>query len=214
MSAALEVHGLAFVSTRARELDGIGFSLARGSALCVVGDSGSGKSLLLRLLCGLERPSEGRIVHDGVDMARASERQWRAQRRHMGVALDSAGLISRFTLAENIVYPLLARGEGGERLATSLSFALAYFDLYPWRAAMPHELSTGLVRRALLARATVTDPPLLLCDNLFDGLHAEARQDVANVLARHVATRNLALLYTAVSEADAAPLGAAVLRLP
>jgi ABC-type transporter Mla maintaining outer membrane lipid asymmetry ATPase subunit MlaF len=213
MSAVLQVRDLAFVSDTARELDGIGFTLERGKSLCIVGGSGSGKSLLLRLLCGLERPSEGRILYDGTDMARASESQWRSLRRRMGVALDGAGLLSRLTLAENIVYPLLAAGADNHKLETSLEFALAYFDLYPWRTAMPGELSSGLQRRALLARATIIDPPLLICDNLFDGLHDEARSDVAGVLARSVANRGLALLYTAGSEADADLLKADVLRL-
>lgn len=213
MSALLQVQDLAFVSPRARELDGISFTLEKGKALCVVGDSGSGKSLLLRLLCGLERPSEGRILYDGTDMARASESAWRQQRRRMGVALDGAGLLSNFTLAENIVYPLLAEGADQHKLETSLEFALAYFDLYPWRAAMPQEFSTGLARRALLARATITDPPLLLCDNLFDGLHDEARSDISGVLGRAIANRGLALLYTTGSEADAALLKADILRL-
>jgi len=213
MSALLEVCDLAFVSARARELDGIGFTLERGKSLCVVGDSGSGKTLLLRLLCGLERSSEGHIRHDGTDMARATESQWRGLRRRMGVALDGAGLLSRLTLAENIVYPLLAAGVDDHKLDTSLEFALAYFDLYPWRAAMAQDLPAGVQRRALLARATITDPPLLLCDNLFVGLHDEARQDIRGVLGRAVANRGLALLYTASSEADAALLGADILRL-
>jgi len=213
MSALLDVADLAFVSQKARELDGISFTLERGKSLCVVGDSGSGKSLLLRLLCGLERPSEGRILHDGTDMARASEGAWRTLRRRMGVALDGAGLLSNLTLAENIVYPLLASGEDSHKRDTSLEFALAYFDLYPWRTAMPQDLSAGLTRRALLARATITDPPLLICDNLFAGLHDEARSDICGVLGRAVANRGLALLYTASSDADAALLGAAILRL-
>jgi D-methionine transport system ATP-binding protein len=213
MTALLEVRDLAFVSSRARELDGLSFTLERGKALCLVGDSGSGKSLVVRLLCGLERPSEGHILHDGVDMARAGESQWRQQRRRMGVALDGAGLLSNLTLAENIVYPLLAEGADRHRLETSLEFALAYFDLYPWRTAMPQEFSAGLARRALLARATITDPPLLLCDDLFDGLQGEGRSDISGVLARAVANRGLALLFTAGSEADAALLQADVLRL-
>lgn len=213
MSAVLDVAGLAFVSPHARELDGVGFTLERGKSLCVVGDSGSGKSLLMRLLCGLERPSEGRILYDGIDMARASEGQWCALRRRMGVALDGAGLLSNLTLAENIVYPLLARGEEAQRRETSLEFALAYFDLYAWRTAMPQDLTAGLARRALLARATITDPTLLLCDNLFDGLHDGARSDIAGVLGRAVANRGLSLLYTASSDADAALLNAEILRL-
>ena len=131
----------------------------------------------------------------------------------MGVALESAGLLSQLTLAENIVYPLLARGERGEKLETCLQFALAYFDLYPWRAAVARELPSSLVLRALLARATITDPPLLICDNLFEGLHAEAREDIGGALARYVTARKLALVYTARGEADAAPLQADILRL-
>lgn len=214
MSALLEVSGLAFVSPWARELDEISFRLERGTNLCVVGDSGTGKTLLLRLLCGLERPSEGHILYSGVEMARASESRWCDRRRDMGVALDGAGLLSDLTLAENIVYPLLMRGEGQEKLQTRLEFALAFFDLYPWRADRPDELPAGLLRRALLARATVTDPPLLLCDNLFEGLHEEAREDIGYALIRYLAARKPALLYTARTEADAARLGAEILRLP
>jgi ABC-type transporter Mla maintaining outer membrane lipid asymmetry ATPase subunit MlaF len=213
MSALLEVKGLAFVSAWARELDGVSFRLERGTSLCVVGDSGCGKTLLLRLLCGLERPSEGHILYDGADMRHASESRWCELRRQMGVALDGAGLLSHLTLAENIVYPLLARGESGDRLQASLEFALAYFDLYPWRGASPRELPSGLLRRALLARATITDPPLLLCDNLFEGLDDEARGDIGRALGRYVTTRKLALLYTARTEADAALLRADILRL-
>ncbi|MBV9549413.1 MAG: ATP-binding cassette domain-containing protein [Alphaproteobacteria bacterium] len=214
MSALLEVADLAFVSAKARELDSISFTLERGQSLCLEGGSGSGKSLLLRLLCGLERPSEGRILYDGVDVRGYGEGAWRKLRRQMGVALDGAGLISHLTLSENIAYPLLARGEGDEALSAALEFSLAYFDLYPWRAAMPPELPSGLVRRALLARATITNPPLLLCDTPFEGLHDEARDDIARALSRYVTARGLSLIYTARSDAEAALVPSAIVRLP
>jgi ABC-type transporter Mla maintaining outer membrane lipid asymmetry ATPase subunit MlaF len=214
MSVALEVQDLAFVSRHARELDGISFRLERGQSLCIVGDSGSGKTLLLRLLCGLEKASEGRILYDGVDVSHYGESDWRGLRGQMGVALAGAGLLTHLTLSENIAYPLLARGVSREKLETALEFALAYFDLYPWRMAMPQELSSGLARRALLARATITDPPLLLCDAPFEGLADEARSDIGGVLARYVTQRKLTLLYTASSDADAGLIPSDIMRLP
>jgi len=185
--AALEHIGL--VSHGRRVLDDVELAVAAGETVVVQGDNGAGKSLLLRVIAGLARASEGRVRLFGSDMSGAGPASWAAARRRMGIAFQNGGLLNELTVAENIAYPLLmAENRPSPRaVASKLEHALISAGLYRVADALPWQLSSGQVRLTALARATVAEPELVLLDDLFAGLDDDAALEMEQ---RFLASRN------------------------
>lgn len=213
MTEFLAAEDLALCMERKRRFRGISFRLRDGQCVALVGESGMGKSLLLRLFCGLDDQYEGRFLYRGEDARSLSERHWRAHRREMGILMEGVGLFSHLTLAENLAYPLLTGGEDRAALDARLGFALSRFDLQTWRDVHPQDLPSSAMRRALLARATIRDARLLICDNLFDGLDHRERGYLRATMGEGVRTKKQALIFTAHDEEDAKALGAQIVQL-
>jgi phospholipid/cholesterol/gamma-HCH transport system ATP-binding protein len=152
-------------------LDDISAILPAGRISVILGGSGCGKSTLLRHIIGLNRPMRGRVLLGGEDIFALPAREFRRLRRRMGVLFQDGALLGSMTLEENVGLPLrehtsLSRQEIRELVVYKLSLVgLAEFAEY-----YPNQLSGGMRKRAGLARALVTDPPVLLCDEPTSGL--------------------------------------------
>ena len=209
----IEARGLALMRDGARVLDDISFTLARGQCLAIVGRSGSGKTLLLRMLAGLERASEGHLRIAGEAAENLPERDWHALRRHIGLVLENGALLHDLTLAENLAFPLANLELADNEIEKKLEHCLINFDLDPWRNARSNELSANLTKRALLARALIKDPRILMLDAPFEGLDPEAAEELYADLKRLVAVQNVALLVTLHDKVEAQRLGANMMVL-
>ncbi len=152
--------------------DGVDLDVNRGEILGVVGGSGSGKSVLLRSIVGLQRPSAGVIRIDGETVDHASGRPDRRLERRTGVLFQQGALYSSLTVTENVALVLIEHARlprpDAEYLA-GVKLALTGFpdnsgDLYP------AELSGGMIKRAALARALALDPDILFLDEPTAGL--------------------------------------------
>ncbi|MBX3026609.1 ATP-binding cassette domain-containing protein [bacterium] len=154
-----------------RVFDHLSFRFAAGRISVILGGSGSGKSTALRLIGGLIQPTHGRIRVDGDDVTQLSERQLYRVRSKLGMLFQSGALLDSLTVFENVAFPLrehlrLGAAEVSERVRRSLdAVGLADAD-----GLLPSQLSGGMVKRAALARAIVTQPVILLCDEPFSGL--------------------------------------------
>ena len=148
-----------------RALSGVGISVAAGEILALVGGSGCGKTTLLRLVAGLDRPSEGRIVLDGAAI--------QEPRADVGVIFQEPRLFPWLSVAENVGFGLsqLSAFER-EGLVTN---ALVRVGLEGYGKRWPRELSGGQQQRVAIARALVTRPKLLLMDEPFSALDATTR---------------------------------------
>lgn len=145
--------------------------LPAGTITTILGESGCGKTTLLRLLLGLNRPSAGSIRFGGRDICRMSEAQFRKMRRRFGVLFQDGALISSLTLAENVALPLVEHTSLPRRtLRDAAMRTLALVGLDKFSDYYPGELSGGMRKRAGLARAIVTEPPVLFCDEPTSGL--------------------------------------------
>lgn len=151
---------------------GVSFSLPRGEVVAIIGGSGCGKSVLLREIIGLLRPSGGSIALFGTDVWSASEEQLSELRRRIGVLFQNGALFSALTVEENVGAPLAERGEFGARyIAEVVRLRLALSGLDPEVASkMPSELSGGMRKRVALARALALEPELLFLDEPTSGL--------------------------------------------
>lgn len=152
-------------------LKDVTFDIKRGEIFLIVGGSGCGKSTLLRQLIGLEYPTEGSILIDGVDFIKADNQHKNEIIRKFGVLFQSSGLFASMTIAENINLVLeqftdLSDDEKKELIDIKLSsVGLSGFQNY-----LPNEISGGMKKRAALARALALDPALLFFDEPSSGL--------------------------------------------
>ncbi len=152
--------------------DGVGFTLQRGTLTALIGGSGSGKSVLLREIIGLQRPTGGRIRLLGTDVWQDSEGELSAMRRRFGMMFQDGALFSSMTVAQNVAVPLVEHARVPPALLDPLiKLRLAQAGLEPDAAEkMPSELSGGMRKRAAIARALALEPEVLFLDEPTSGL--------------------------------------------
>jgi phospholipid/cholesterol/gamma-HCH transport system ATP-binding protein len=153
-------------------LDKVSFSVRRGEALCILGRSGTGKSVTLKLMIGLLRADAGRVLVDGEDMGTLEEEGLAKVRRRMGYLFQSAALFDSFTLNQNLALPLhrLDPTKSSEDIKRAVEETLKEVGLEKDGQKMPNALSGGMQKRAGLARALVLEPEILLVDEPASGL--------------------------------------------
>jgi phospholipid/cholesterol/gamma-HCH transport system ATP-binding protein len=152
--------------------DGLDMDVRRGEVFGIVGGSGSGKSVLLRTILGLQMPRAGTVEIEGRDLAGLHGADLRRLKRSYGVTFQQGALFSSLTVAENVQLPLLETGKLPNDVLDGLAdLKLRLVGLPPDAAAKyPAQLSGGMVKRVALARALALDPPLLFLDEPTSGL--------------------------------------------
>ena len=150
---------------------GINLTVREGEILTVLGESGVGKSVLLKEINGLVKPDRGRVVVLGRDTVGMGERELVAVRKEMGMLFQGAALFDSLTVEENVAYPLVENSDLGEEdIRREVSRDLELVDLAGTQDKYPGELSGGMKKRAALARAIATRPRILLYDEPTTGL--------------------------------------------
>lgn len=168
---AVEVHGVSKRFGATRVFDSLDLAVRRGETFTVIGPSGSGKSVLLKLLIGLFKPEAGRILVDGVDVVPLDELALRAVRQRIGMVFQGAALFDSLTVGENVAYGLREHYDWparkiGERVAECLQWV----GLPGIEAQRPSDLSGGMKKRVGLARALAPGPDVILYDEPTTGL--------------------------------------------
>lgn len=180
-------------------VDRISLTVERGRTCGLVGESGSGKSTTGRLALGLERPDAGEVRYLGAPMPKASSQDWRRLRAEMQMIYqDPLGALDRrLTILDQVREPLDVHGVGtpGARVAAALAIFKAVGLGGDHLRRFPHELSGGQRQRAVLARALVTKPKLLVCDEPVSALDVSIQAQVVNLLVDLQETLDLGLLF-------------------
>ena len=183
-----------------RALDGVGFELAAGKTLGVVGESGCGKSTLARALVGLVPLAAGSVHWQGEDMARLDRRQRRRVRRDLQIVFQDplASLDPRMTAGQIVAEPLVTHepGLGRTAIAARVATALAQVGLDPRHInRYPHEFSGGQCQRIAIARATILAPKLVVCDEPVSALDVSIQAQIMNLLVGMQDALGLALIF-------------------
>jgi ABC-type lipoprotein export system ATPase subunit len=169
--------------TLIRAVDGISFKVRAGDFVALLGASGSGKSSLLNLIAGLDRPTSGAVIVQGKDLAKLSREELAQHRLHtVGMVFQSFNLIPSMTLIENVELPMrFAEVERGQR-ASLAQQALERVGLTARMNHRPSELSGGEQQRASLARALINRPQLLLADEPTGNLDSRNGTEIMNLI--------------------------------
>jgi len=164
-------------------LEGISFDIAEGEFLALMGPSGSGKTTLLNLIAGIDRVDNGSIRVGGVEITTLSEMelaQWRAT--HIGFIFQFYNLIPVLTAVENVELPLLLTSLSRRERRKRAMIALEVVGLADRSKHYPRQLSGGQEQRVGIARAIVTDPTLLLCDEPTGDLDRKSGDEILDLL--------------------------------
>ncbi|MFI3304119.1 MAG: ATP-binding cassette domain-containing protein [Rikenellaceae bacterium] len=166
-----------------RVLKGITAEFETGKTNLIIGQSGSGKTVMLKCLVGLYRPDEGCIYYDDVAVTRLSGKELRKVRKDVGMIFQGGALLDSSTVVENVKLPLdLFTDQSEEEKMERVNFCLSRVKLDSAHLRYPAELSGGMVKRVAIARAIVMNPKYLFCDEPNSGLDPQTSIVIDNLI--------------------------------
>jgi phospholipid/cholesterol/gamma-HCH transport system ATP-binding protein len=169
--ALFQVRGLTKTYNGRTVLDHLDFDVLRGECLVILGRSGSGKSVTLRQLNGLEKPEDGTVVFDGTELTALRERELFPLRRRIAMLFQSGALFDSMNVLDNVAFPLREHSDLSEtEIRDTVQHKLSLVKLRDVEAKMPSELSGGMRKRVALARSLALDPEVMLFDEPTTGL--------------------------------------------
>jgi sulfate/thiosulfate transport system ATP-binding protein len=160
-------------------VDRVSFDIPRGSLVALLGPSGGGKSTLLRILAGLERPDSGRVWLNGVDVTDVDVRD-----RGIGFVFQHYALFRHLTVEDNVGFGLSVRGESRDKIRSRVHELLSIVGLRGFARRYPWQLSGGQRQRVALARALAPNPQILLLDEPFGAIDAKVREELRTWLRK------------------------------
>jgi phospholipid/cholesterol/gamma-HCH transport system ATP-binding protein len=183
-------------------LDRVSFAMNAGETRVVFGAAGSGKTVMLKTAVGLEKPDSGRVILFGQDVTDFKESALFAIRSKVGILFQEGGLFDSMNIADNVAYPLVnqqVRRNGDGPLTDSAVDAkvlqtLNFVELGATLQKYPSEVSGGMRRRVGIARAVVTEPPLVLYDSPTAGLDPITANLIIHLLIKERDSRNTAAI--------------------
>ena len=170
-------------------LKNVSLTINDGDIYGIIGMSGAGKSTLVRCINMLERPTEGQILIDGVDMGSLSSKQLRDARRNITMIFQGFNLLMQRNCLKNICFPLELEGMKKEDAKKRALELLEIVGLPDKAKAYPAQLSGGQQQRIAIARALATNPKVLLCDEATSALDPETESHIQEALGRLVQNR-------------------------
>jgi len=181
----IEVRGLHKRIGAQHILRGLDLTIRHGESLAIIGGSGTGKSVTLKLIMGLMPATSGSIRVDGQEITRLSERQLGPHRRKIGMLFQDGALFDSFTLEENVAFPLRETGERDPaKIAAAVHEVLDAVGLANDKQKLPSALSGGMKKRAALARAIITRPRCVLYDEPTAGLDPIVSDSIDHLIRR------------------------------
>ena len=195
-------------------LHDVSFDVRPGEALCILGRSGTGKSVTLKLIVSLLKPDQGRIWIEHDEITRLGESDLSRVRRKLGFLFQDAALFDSLTLYENLALPLARlTNKTPQEVDFAVDRVLRQVGLAGDRRKMPSELSGGMRKRAGLARALVLEPKILLADEPSSGLDRITASEIDELLLSQKAEHKTALIIVTHDVRGARRVGDRILVL-
>ncbi len=164
-------------------LDGLDLHLERGVVWGLIGPAASGKSVLLKTVCGLEKPTSGEVWVDGQEISGMDEREMMKVRRKFGMLFQNNALFDFMDVGQNVAFPLVrAGGVDPEEIEERVASRLKAVGLSGSERKMPNELSGGMRKRVGIARATIASPPIVVYDEPTAGLDPVTTSKIYDLL--------------------------------
>ena len=203
MTDAIRLHDVHKRFGRRSVLEGVSLDVTRGARLGLIGPAASGKSVLLKLIAGLDTPDRGTIEVLGEDIVGRSESALGELRRRIGMLFQNYALFDFLSVAGNVSFPLEQRGGStAEEIATRVTDRIRAVGLHGSEDKLTAELSGGMKKRVGIARATVTDAEIVIYDEPSAGLDPVTTQKIYDLLAAdHARTKSTVIAVS--SDVDA-----------
>ncbi|MDP8212463.1 MAG: ATP-binding cassette domain-containing protein [Candidatus Zapsychrus exili] len=178
-------------------LDDISFDVSKGEIVVILGESGVGKSVLLKHLIGLITPDSGSVYIDNIDITKLSEKRLLKVRKNIGYLFQEGALYDFMNVFENLAFPLVEHTSlDNETIKNKISSILKMVDLEGIEKKYPSELSGGMKKRVGLARAIILDSKILFCDEPTSGLDPIRSRDISDLIRSIVKRLDCACVIT------------------
>ena len=180
-----KVYTTRFGGNRVQALSDVSFSVEKGEYVAIMGESGSGKTTLLNILASLDRPTEGKVLMEGRDMAGIREKDLAAFRRNnLGFVFQDFNLLDTFSIRDNIFLPLVLSRTPYDEMEKRLMPLAEKLGISEILDKYPYEISGGQKQRTAAARALITNPRILLADEPTGALDSRAADGLLKILGR------------------------------
>jgi phospholipid/cholesterol/gamma-HCH transport system ATP-binding protein len=182
---ALEFRHVSLAFDAHRVLADVSFQVGSGETVFLLGVTGAGKSVLLKLVLGLLKPDSGQVFVEGRDLTPLSETQLHPIRKRMGIVFQEGALFDSLSVYENVAYSLREEGVSDEQaLERRVREVLRFVEMEPAIEKMPAELSGGMRRRVSIARAIISEPAIMLYDSPTAGLDPVTAHTINLLIAK------------------------------
>lgn len=183
-SPAIELRDVSLSFESKQVLTDISFTLGAGETLFLLGVTGSGKSVLLKLMLGLLKPDSGQVVIEGEDLAPLSETELQPLRRRMGIVFQEGALFDSLSVFDNVAYRLHEERLADDAIEKRVREVLSFVEMEAAIDKMPAELSGGMRRRVAIARTIVSNPSLMFYDSPTGGLDPVTSHTINVLIAK------------------------------
>ena len=174
-----KIYRTRFGGTQVQALSCVNFSVEEGEYVAIMGESGSGKTTLLNMLAALDKPTEGEVYLDGKPLSSIKDKNISEFRRdNLGFVFQEFNLLDTFNVKDNILLPLVLKGENYKAMMQKLMPIAKDLGIAPLLEKYPYEISGGQKQRVAAARALITDPRIILADEPTGALDTETGEQV------------------------------------
>ena len=174
-----KVYQTRFGGASVEALRNVNFSVEQGEYVAIMGESGSGKTTLLNILAALDKPTEGTVILDGMDLAKIKDKDVAMFRReNLGYVFQDFNLLDTFSLEDNIYLPLVLAGKKPEEMKLRLNEIAGPLGITDLLRKFPYEVSGGQKQRAAVARALITKPIIILADEPTGALDSKSSDEL------------------------------------